>query len=206
VEFAEVLRRRRMVRRYDPGRALPDGTVARLLRAATRAPSAGFSQGGDLLVLRAAADRRRFWVSQAGEDAVGAPSAWLAGMSAAPLVVAVLSSPAAYLDRYAAGDKVAAGKRQGPDAWPIPYWDVDAGMSALLVLLAAVDEGLGACLFGLRTDGGHERFAAAFGVPADRRCVGAITVGYPADGERPASSATRRTRRPLADVVHEGRW
>ncbi len=205
VEFAEVLRRRRMVRRYEAARAVPDEVVERLLRAATRAPSAGFSQGVDLLVLRSEADRRRFWVSQAGA-AAGAPSAWLAGMAAAPLVVAVLSSPDTYLDRYAAGDKTAAGTRQGPDAWPIPYWDVDAGMSALLILLAAVDEGLGACFFGLRTDGGHERFAAAFAVPPGRRCVGAVTVGHPADGEQPESSATRRVRRPLDDVVHEGRW
>jgi nitroreductase len=206
VEFAEVLRRRRMVRRYDAARDVPDGVVERVLRAAVRAPSAGFAQGVDLLVLRSAADRRRFWVSQAGEAAVAAPSAWLAGMAAAPVVVAVLSSPAAYLDRYAADDKAAAGKRQGPGAWPIPYWDVDAGMSALLILLAAVDEGLGACFFGLRTDGGHERFAEAFGVPADRRCVGAVTVGHPARGEQPPSSAARRARRPLADVVHQGRW
>ncbi|MGF1663574.1 MAG: nitroreductase family protein [Kineosporiaceae bacterium] len=206
MEFAEVLRRRRMVRRYDPVREVPDDTADRLLRAATRAPSAGFSQGVDLLVLRSAADRRRFWVSQAGEAAVAAPSAWLAGMAAAPLVVAVLSSPAAYLDRYAADDKAAAGKRQGPDAWPIPYWHVDAGMSALLILLAAVDEGLGACFVGLRTDGGHERFAEAFGVPPDRRCVGVVTAGYPAQGGERSSSAPRRARRSLSEIVHEARW
>lgn len=205
VEFAEVLRRRRMVRRYDAVRPVADDVVDRLLHAATRAPSAGFSQGVDLLVLRSAEDRRRFWVSQSGEEAVEAPSPWLAGMAAAPVIVAVLSSPAAYLDRYAQADKAAAGKRQEADAWPIPYWDVDAGMSALLVLLAAVDEGLGACFFGLKGPGGHERFAEAFGVPADRRCVGVVTVGHEAD-EQPPSSATRRARRPLDDVVHEGRW
>ena len=206
VEFGEVLRRRRMVRRYDPTREVPDEVVARLLRAATRAPSAGFSQGVDLLVLRSPEDRRRFWVSQSGEAAVESPSPWLVGMSAAPVIVGVLSSPAAYLDRYAQADKAAAGKRQEADAWPIPYWDVDAGMSALLILLAAVDEDLGACFFGLVADGGHVRFAEAFGVPPDRRCVGAVTVGHPAPGDQPPSSATRRPRRPLEDVVHDGRW
>lgn len=195
-----------MVRRYDPAEAVPDEVLTRLLRAATRAPSAGFSQGVDLLVLRSPEDRRRFWVSQSGESAVESPSPWLAGMSAAPVIVAVLSSPAAYLDRYAQADKAAAGKRQAADAWPIPYWDVDAGMSALLILLAAVDEGLGACFFGLTGDGGHDRFAEAFGVPADHRCVGVVTVGHEAPGEQPPSSATRRPRRPLEDIVHEGRW
>lgn len=195
-----------MVRRYDPAAAVPDEVVARLLRAATRAPSAGFSQGVDLLVLRSPEDRRRFWVSQSGGAAVESPSPWLAGMSAAPVIVGVLSSPAAYLDRYAQADKAAADKRQKADDWPIPYWDVDAGMSALLVLLAAVDEGLGACFFGLKGGDGHERFAAAFGVPADRRCVGVVTVGHEAPGERPPSSATRRPRRPFEDQVHEGHW
>jgi nitroreductase len=206
VEFAEVVRRRRMVRRYDASRAVADEVVERVLHAATRAPSAGFSQGVDLLVLRSSDDRRRFWVSQSRAAAVESPSPWLTGMAAAPVVIAVLSSPAAYQERYAAADKAAAGKRQGADAWPIPYWDVDAGMSALLILLAAVDEGLGACFFGLTGEGGRERFAHAFGVPGDRRCVGVVTVGYEAAGPPPPSSATRRPRRPLADVVHEGRW
>ena len=32
---------------------------------------------------------------------------------------------------------------------PVPYWYIDTGFTALLTLLAAVDEGLGAVFFGI---------------------------------------------------------
>jgi nitroreductase len=49
VEFTEVIKRRKMVRAFT-GQPLPPGTAERLLRAANRAPSAGFSQGYSFLV------------------------------------------------------------------------------------------------------------------------------------------------------------
>jgi hypothetical protein len=53
----------------------------------------------------------------------------------------------AYLDGYAEPDK---GFTDRSDAWwPSPYWDIDTGFAAMLILLAAVDEGLGACFFGM---------------------------------------------------------
>ena len=51
MEFAEVVRRRRMVRNYDPDRPVPPDVVDRLLDHAVRAPSAGFAQGWGFLVL-----------------------------------------------------------------------------------------------------------------------------------------------------------
>ena len=57
MEFAEVVRRRRMVRSYDPDRPVPAEVVERLLGHAVRAPSAGFSQGWAFLVLEAGDDR-----------------------------------------------------------------------------------------------------------------------------------------------------
>jgi hypothetical protein len=50
MEFTDVLRRRRMIRGFS-AEALPEGTADRLLAAAVRAPSAGFSQGFSFLVL-----------------------------------------------------------------------------------------------------------------------------------------------------------
>jgi nitroreductase len=44
VEFTEVIKRRRMVRAFTE-EPLAAGITERLLRAANRAPSAGFSQG-----------------------------------------------------------------------------------------------------------------------------------------------------------------
>ena len=46
MELDEVIRRRRMVRRYEAEEAVPDDVLRRLLEYAARAPSAGFSQRG----------------------------------------------------------------------------------------------------------------------------------------------------------------
>ena len=78
MEFRDVVRGRRMVRSYRPDRPVPDATLTGLLELAIRAPSAGFSQGWDFVVLRTPADRDRFW--DAARDRDGEPDRWLAGM------------------------------------------------------------------------------------------------------------------------------
>ena len=60
VEFNEVIRRRRMVRAFT-GEPLAPGTAERLLRAANRAPSAGFSQGYSFLVLEGKDEAAPLW-------------------------------------------------------------------------------------------------------------------------------------------------
>ncbi len=202
VELREVVRRRRMVRAYDPERAVPAEMVDRLLAAAIRAPSAGFTQGWDFLVLRRRDDRERFWaaLSDAGEAPEQADD-WLARMRTAPLLLVCLSSPQAYLDRYAEPDK--GWTDRDPARWPVPYWDVDTGMAALLVLLTAVDEGLGGCFFGVPAER-TGAFREAFAVPADRRPVGVVSLGYSAPDRR--SPSLRRGRRTVAEVAHEGRF
>ena len=199
MEFADVVRRRRMVRDYDPDRPVPPEVRERLLEHAIRAPSAGFSQGWAFLVLEDADDRARFWTATAPDGPAGP---WLQRMSRAPLIVVPLSSKQAYLDRYAEPDK---GWNDRDEArWPVPYWDVDAGMAALLMLLTAVDEGLGACFFGVPAER-VEDFRGAFGVPERYRPVGAVSVGYPGADDR-RSPSLRRGRRGVDEVVHRGRW
>ena len=144
MEFAEVVRRRRMVRDYDPDRPVPPEVRERLLEHAIRAPSAGFSQGWAFLVLETPEERERFWTATTDG---GAPDGWLTRMRRAPLLIVPLSNKSAYLDRYAEPDKGWTDRDES--RWPVPYWDVDAGMAALLMLLTAVDEGLGACFFGI---------------------------------------------------------
>lgn len=203
MEFADVVRRRRMVRDYDPDRPVPPQVRERLLEHAIRAPSAGFTQGWAFLVLEDAADRALFWSVTASP---GAPDGWLTRMRRAPLLVVPLSSQAAYLARYAEPDKSATDTDPAGAAarWPVPYWDVDAGMAALLMLLTAVDEGLGACFFGVPAER-VEAFREAFGVPGTHRPVGVVSVGYPGPEDR-RSPSLRRGRRGVEEVVHRGRW
>jgi nitroreductase len=199
MELAAAVRRRRMVRRYRPERAVDAAVLTRVLEAAVRAPSAGFSQGWDFVVLRTPAERAGFWAVTTDPDA--APDTWLSGLTTAPVLVVCLSDPRRYLDRYAEPDKGWADR--DPGRWPVPYWDVDTGMAALLMLLTAVDTGLGGCFFGVPGDR-HEGVLAALGAPRDRRVVGVVGLGHPAPDRR--SPSLRRGRRPLADVVHAGRF
>lgn len=166
------------------------------MRNGLRAPSAGFSQGWGFLVLDTGEDIARF------RDAVRPdeqPERWFAATVQAPLLIVPHSHKDAYLDRYARPDK---GHTDRSDAWwPAPYWDIDTGFAALLMLLTAVDEELGACFFGLPADR-VDNYREAFGVPKQFFPIGAISIGYSDEPPRDLSSR----RRPTDEVVHRGRW
>jgi nitroreductase len=200
MELRETLRRRRMVRRFDPDRTVEAHAVDAVLRAGLRAPSAGFSQGWDFVVLEDAADRAAFWAAAASAGEAQA-DAWLRGVSAAPVLVLCLSHPDAYLDRYAEPDK--GWTDRDPGRWPVPYWDVDTGIAAGYMLLAAVDEGLGALLFGVPAER-VEAVRRAHGIPSDRHVVGVVALGH--ELVRVGGSARSRPRRPAAQVVHRGHF
>ncbi|WP_277211247.1 nitroreductase family protein [Isoptericola croceus] len=201
MEFQDVVRRRRMVRRFTD-EPVPSETVDRLLRNAVRAPSAGFTQGWSFLVLTSEEERERFWSATTPEGSERDMSAWLAGMRTAPVLIVALTSQAAYVGRYAEPDKGWTDRDEA--RWPVPYWHVDAGMAALLMLQTAVDEDLGACFFGI--DAGRlSAFRDAFGVPEEWAPTGVIAVGHPVAGGAKGSPA-RRQRKAMADIVHRGRW
>lgn len=189
--------RRRMVRRYAPERDIPADQLTTFLSLAVRAPSAGFSQGWDFVVLSRPHDRERFW--QLTTDPGAPVDSWLSGLRTAPVLVLCLADPDRYLNRYAEPDK--GWTDRDPDRWPVPYWDVDVGMAALILQLCAVDAGLGACLFGVpkeRIDVVREGFS----IPANRRLVAMVSLGHPAPDRR--SPSLRRGRRALGEVVHDG--
>ena len=198
MEFREVVRRRRMVRRYSSEPVDP-AAVDRMLEHAQRAPNAGFTQGWAFLVLDTAEDVARFWESTGADP--DTHNSWLDGMRTAPVVIVPLVCQDAYLDRYAEPDK--GWRDRSEDRWPVPYWYVDVGMASLLILQTAVDEGLGACFFGVPGDYVDD-LRSAFSIPADHTPVGAITVGHRVSDRGAAGSPARRERR--TNLVHRGRW
>ncbi|MGB7448959.1 MAG: nitroreductase family protein, partial [Ornithinimicrobium sp.] len=149
MQLREVVRARRMVRAYDPDRAVPEHVLATVLEHATHAPSAGFSQGWDFVVLASEPERECFWA--ASTDVGATPDTWLQGVRTAPTLVVCCSDPQAYLRRYAEADKRGSPRGGAPEdaegRWPVPYWDLDTAMAALLMLLTAVDQGLGGLFF-----------------------------------------------------------
>jgi nitroreductase len=198
VEFQEVVRRRRMVRSFDPS-PLDDEVVERMLENALHAPSAGFSQAWGFLVLTEPDDRAQFWSVASPEGGPAGPR-WT-GIADAPVIIVPLSNKSAYLERYAQPDKGWTDRDE--QRWPVPYWDIDTGFAALLMLLTAVDQGLGALFFGIPPDR-IPPFRSAFGVPDDHTPIGAIAVGRRVPDT--PSPSLRRGRRPVEEVVHRGRW
>ena len=199
MEFDEVVRRRRMVRGYDPDRPIPPELVEKIVKHGLRAPSAGFSQGWSFLVLTSPEDRALFWDRTAEHG--GPAEGWLARMRTAPLIIVPFSNKSAYFDRYAESDKGWIDRDES--RWPVPYWDIDTGFAALLMHLTAVNEDLGSCFIGLPA-GKVAAVKDAFGVPAEFSPIGALTIGYRGADKR--SPSLRRGHRPVADVVHHGRW
>ena len=124
-------------------------------------------------------------------------------MQNAPLVVVALSHKDTYLDHYARPG--APWPDRSESHWAAPYWHIDTGMAALLMLLTAVDEELGACFFGIMPEN-IDPFRTEFGVPGDYHPIGAITVGYRADDLPPQGSRSKVSRRDAAEVVHRGQW
>ena len=189
-----------MVRSYTDEPVDP-AIVDRALHNATRAPSAGFSQGWGFLLLDTPEDVRRYWV--ATTEGIDDPDEWLSGMMRAPVVVVPCSSRAAYLGRYAEPDK--GWTDQDEARWPVPFWHMDAAMASLLILQTAVDEGLGGCFFGIPPEK-VSSVRDAFGIPAAFDPVGAITLGHPSARPGAQGSPSRRRRLDPAEVVHRGTW
>lgn len=198
MELRDAVRGRRMTRRYDPERPIPRVTLDELLRLAVRAPSAGHTQGWQFLVLDDITSRLRFWEATA-PSSDGAPDPWLTDMRTAPALVVCFSDKDAYLDRYAEPDKGWTDRDEA--RWPVPYWHVDVGMAAMIVLLAARDAGLGACFFGV-PPARWTPLRDAFAVPERLDPVGVVSLGHPAPDRR--SPSLKRGRRPLSEVVAYG--
>lgn len=188
-----------MVRAFTAEPLDPE-VVQQILAAANRAPSAGFSQGYALLALTGRDQLDPLWELVAEPGSAGPD--W-AAVARAPLVVVPLSCKDVYLDRYARPDKGWTDRDESH--WPVPYWDIDTGFTALLMLLAAVDAGLGALFFGIPPEK-IPAFREQYGVPDRYTPIGAVAVGHPDPAADTGGSSRAIKRRSLDDLVHYGSW
>lgn len=182
----------------------------RMVDLASRAPSAGKTQGWHLVVLEGA-DTARYWdITLPGSRRVG--FRW-ARLLDAPLLMLVLADPDAYVERYGEPDKIATGLGVSADAWPAPYWTIDASMAAMTLLHAAEDVGLGALFFGVFQREAEVR--STLGIPDRLQMIGAIALGHPhpdesgsdrLHGSDTAGRSAARRRRPPDEVLHRGGW
>ena len=202
MEFADVLRRRKMVRNYTDE---PVGreAVERIVARGKKAPSGGFSQGVRFVVVTERETRQRIAdLADEPHYLEGGHEPWISG---APVHVVVAMREGDYHDRYREPDKLEDGEEI---EWRVPWWWVDAGKAMMLLLLAAVDEGLGAGLFGLYPPEQNDRLRELLGMPDDFEIVGVVTIGHPAPEplEERRKQSLRKRRRPLEEVVRWEHW
>jgi nitroreductase len=199
-DLAEVVRNRRMSRAFTGAPVDPE-VIDRMVDLASRAPSAGKTQGWHLVVL-SGEDTARYWDATLPEER-RAGFAW-PGLLLAPVVMVVVADPEAYLSRYAEPDKAHTGLGESREAWPVPYWTVDASMAAMVLLLAAEDEGLGALFFG--PFGATEQVRTALGIPDQMEIVATIALGEAEVGATHRGRSAGRARRAVDAIVHRSRW
>jgi nitroreductase len=202
MDFQEILRRRRMVRSYTD-EPVDREAVDRILAAGLKAPSGGFSQGARFVAITDEETRAR--IAELAEEPEYVAMGFEPWISHAPVHIVVLMREDDYHDRYNEPDKKGEDEEEIP--WRVPWWWVDAGKAVMLLLLAAIDEGLGAGLFGVVGDRNDE-LRELLGAPPDLEVVGVVTVGHrapdPTDERRKTAIAKRR--RPREEVVRWERW
>src|SRR5262245_49483005 len=200
-QLRDLLRQRRMVRSYLPD-PIDDETIDRIVGVVRRAPSAGFSQGHRLVVVTEEATRREL-ARLAGEEeyvAMGMEP-WI---SVAPVHVVVGVREESYHERYRKEDKLVDGREI---AWPAPYWYVDSGSLFMLLQLAALDEGLGAGIYGVAGED-VPALKELLAMPDDVHFVCVITIGKrpPDDDDTALVSRLTQRRLPVEELVHRERW
>ncbi|MBA2470462.1 MAG: nitroreductase family protein [Chloroflexia bacterium] len=196
MDLMEVVRKRRMVRNFTD-EPVPGDVIERIVATAQRAPSAGFSQGVVFVTVTDPETRRAIGLIGGEEHYV--KDGFDPFISGAPVQIVICTSERLYHDRYNEPDKVDA---DGDEiAWPVPYWHTDAGCSLMLVLLAAVNEGLGSAFIGVPNP---NDLRDLLGIPDEYLPIGVVMIGHAAPDRK--SGSLKRGHRDLDTIWHRERW
>ena len=199
-----VIAERRDVRQGFLPDPVPDDVLARLLAAAHQAPSVGFSQPWDFIVITDRAQRERVAaLARRNRDqyAAGLPAARARAFGALK-VESILDTPVnlAITCDPTRGGRHTLGRHSQPET---------AGFSSVLAIsnlwLAARAEGLGV---GWVSFFGPRDLAAELGLPAHLEVVAYLCLGYVREfGSEPELAATGwARRRPVSWAVHAGEF
>lgn len=196
MEFRDVVQRRRMVRNFT-SEPVDLKVIDRILDLARRAPSAGFTQGQSFIVVTRPESKNAL-AELCGEESY-IEKGFDPFISKAPVIIIPCTSEAAYHRRYQEPDKTGPGETE--IEWPVPYWFMDIGCSVMIILLAAVDEGLAAGFAGAHDLGALRK---VLDIPSEVTPVGVIPIGHATTDKR--SPSLRRGRKDWDAVVHHEKW
>jgi nitroreductase len=157
MDFDEAVRKRKMIREYDGDRQIPNEIISKLIKNAHTAPSAGHTQVQEFIIVKDDLTKKRLRKAAVNQDYV----------EKAPVLIVVCSNTSRSVGRY--------GNR-GKEFYSI----TDGAFASMLILLTAVNEGVGACFVGAFDD---SKVSEILGLPKDVKPIGIVCIGYPA--ERP---------------------
>src|SRR5919108_2372181 len=155
MDFEDVVRRRKMVRTYKQNRSISDKIITKLIRNAHRAPSAGHTQVQEFIIVKDASIKKKLRKAAVNQEYV----------EQAPLLIVVCSNTSRSVGRYGI---------RGREFYSI----IDGTFASMLILLSAVNEGIGACFVGAFQD---NKVSEILELPKDVRPIGIICIGYPAE-------------------------
>ena len=205
MEFADVVRGRRMTRAFST-QPVDSELILQVVDLASRAPSAGKTQGWHALIITSG-DTAKFWNDTLAVEK--RESFRWKHLLDAPVIALVFADPVSYVERYSEQDKAHTGLGVGAEAWPTPYWTVDASFAAMTMLLAAEDAGLGALFFGVFH--GEQQLRTRLCVPDAMQLIGAIAIGWPVESDTGEASANTgasasRIRRSAEQIIQLNGW
>lgn len=196
MEFAELVMKRRTVRRFEDAPVERD-VLEKIARLGQHVPSAGFSQGQRLVIVTEPEMRKKVAATcgEADYDDIGM-GLWISECAAQfiPCISADI-----YHRRYQEPDKT--GEDGEEMDWPTPYWWIDIGKTSMVVMLAAHDAGLAAGFAGPQD---VPALKALLGLPDEFHPIGVIPVGRPLPDVR--SPSLKRGWVPFEDFAHFERW
>src|SRR5215211_4762427 len=172
MDFETVVKRRRMCREYLD-RDVPQEKIDRILDLGSRYPSAGHTEPQEFIVVR---DQQvKHDLARAALDQMF--------VAQAPLVIVV-------------SDLRRSARRYGERGVRL-FSIIDGAFVAMLILLAVVEEGLGACFVGSFYD---EEVQEVLSLAQEVRPIGIIPIGVCAEGPR------KFRRRSREQIVHRDRY
>ena len=174
MDFNEVVKKRKMIREYQQDRQIPTDIINNILRNAHSSPSAGHTQVQEFIVVIDPITKRKLCQASLGQSQV----------EDASVLIIVCSNTSRSVSRY--------GKR-GTEFYSV----IDGAFASMIILLSAVNEGIGASFVGAFE---VNKVSKILGLPVHVKPIGIIALGYPA--EKPE----RFERIELRNLVHYERY
>jgi len=196
MEFRDTVLKRRMVRNFAD-KPVDPAIIDRILELARHAPSAGFTQGQSFIVVTRPELKKA--IAATCEEDEYVQRGFAPFISNAPVLLIPCTSETAYHRRYQEADKVS---EDGTEiVWPVPYWFMDIGCAVMIVLLAAIDEGLVTAFAGSKD---LDTLRSLLNMPAEVTPIGVISLGYRAPDI--PSPSLRRGRKSDEEYIHREKW